>query len=173
MYICHTFAIRCAYANHTQSPGLPNPQAGFCSIGGVLEIPDAKRHNGWQKMIRDEGASVGCQIADDRGRDMKKLLMMAVCLAVAVPTLTSFASAGPIEGACNRSHRKAANRQLCGCIQQVADQTLRGSDQRRAASFFKDPEKANKTWQSKSNADDAFWERYKGFSQQAEAYCGG
>jgi hypothetical protein len=104
---------------------------------------------------------------------MKKTILMAVCVAVALPVLSSFANAGPIEGACNRSKRKASNRQLCGCIQQVADQTLRSGDQRRAAAFFKDPEKANKAWQSKTNADDAFWDRYKAFGQQAEAYCGG
>jgi hypothetical protein len=146
----------------------------FAIARRVLEKARANPHNGWQKMTQGEGALArACQIAGDRGSDMKKSILMAVCLAVAVPVFSSFASAGPIEGACNRSHRKASSRQLCGCIQQVADQTLRGSDQRRAASFFKDPEKANKTWQSKSNADDAFWDRYKAFGEQAEAYCGG
>lgn len=102
-----------------------------------------------------------------------KSVLLAVCVAVALPALSSFAAAGPIESACNRSERKASNRQLCGCIQQAADQTLRGADQRRAASFFKDPEKAHKVWMSKSKGDDAFWTRYKAFSAQAQAYCGG
>ena len=103
---------------------------------------------------------------------MMKSILWAASLAVALPVMSSFAHAGAIENACNRSDRKASNRQLCGCIQQVADQTLRGADQRRAASFFKDPEKAHKVWMSKSNADDAFWERYKAFSAQAQVYCG-
>ena len=104
---------------------------------------------------------------------MKKPLLLALCAAVAVPILTSFAVAGPIENACNHSKRKQANRQLCVCIQQVADQTLRRSDQSRAASFFRDPEKAHKVWMSKSKSDDAFWDRYKAFGAQAEAYCTG
>lgn len=104
---------------------------------------------------------------------MKKSIWLATCVALAIPVLTSFAAAGPIESACLRSDRKAANRALCDCIQQVADQTLRSSDQRRAATFFKDPDKAHKVWMSKNNSDDAFWDRYKAFGAQAEAYCAG
>ena len=109
---------------------------------------------------------------------MKKSILWAASLAVlslgvALPAMSSFASAGPIENACNRSERKAANRQLCACIQQVADMTLKGGDQRRAVAFFKDPEKAHKVWMSKTDSDDAFWDRYKAFGAQAQAYCGG
>jgi hypothetical protein len=104
---------------------------------------------------------------------MKKPVLLALCAAIAIPVLTSFAHAGPIENACNHSNRKQASRQLCGCIQQVANQTLRRSDQSRAASFFKNPDKAHKVWMSKSKSDDAFWERYKAFGAQAEAYCTG
>lgn len=100
---------------------------------------------------------------------MKKTIVLAAVLAV----LSSVAMAGPIEKACNRSDRKASNRSLCDCIQQVADMTLSNSDQRRAATFFKDPEKAHKVWMSKSRGDDAFWDRYKAFGEQAEAYCTG
>ena len=82
------------------------------------------------------------------------------------------AAAGPIETACKRSDRNAS-RQLCECIQQVADFTLRGTDQRRVAGFFKDPDKAQDVKMSKRGADDAFWDRYQAFSAQAEAYCGG
>lgn len=87
--------------------------------------------------------------------------------------LASAALAGPIERACNKSDRKAASRSLCNCIQHVADDTLSNGDQRRAVSFFKDPEKAHKVWMSKSVKDDAFWERYKAFGAKAEAMCGG
>lgn len=78
---------------------------------------------------------------------------------------------GPVEKACNRSGRDAANRSLCRCIQDVADMTLRDRDQRRAAKLFGDPDLAHKTWISKSGADDAFWDRYQVFSDQAQAFC--
>ena len=96
--------------------------------------------------------------------------ILVVVLALALPGV---AGAGPVETACNRSDRDAASRSLCACVGQVADQTLRGADQRRAAAFFRDPEKAHKAWMSKRDADDAFWERYKAFGAQAEAYCAG
>ena len=96
--------------------------------------------------------------------------ILVVVLALALP---GAAHAGPVETACNRSDRDAASRSMCACIGQVADQTLRGADQRRAAAFFRDPEKAHKAWMSKRDADDAFWERYKAFGAQAEAYCAG
>ena len=96
--------------------------------------------------------------------------ILVVVLALALP---GEAQAGPVETACNRSDRDAASRSLCACVGQVADQTLRGADQRRAAAFFRDPEKAHKAWMSKRDADDAFWERYKAFGAQAEAYCAG
>lgn len=100
-------------------------------------------------------------------------MMRAAGAAVLLCVAASAASAGPISSACMRADRDAANRQLCGCIQQVADQTLRGSDQRRVVSFFKDPDRAQDVKMSKRDADDAFWERYKAFADQAEAYCGG
>lgn len=102
-----------------------------------------------------------------------KPMLLALCAVVAIPVFTSVASAGAVENACLRSDRKAVNRQLCDCIQQVADITLQGSDQRRVATFFKDPEKAQQVRLSKSKGDDAFWDRYRAFSAQAEAYCAG
>ena len=68
---------------------------------------------------------------------------------------------------------RGGDRSLCKCIQQVADMTLSGSDQRRAAKFFKDPEAAHVTWVSQKASDDAFWDRYKTFGSQAETYCSG
>jgi hypothetical protein len=86
--------------------------------------------------------------------------------------MASAALAGPIERACNKSDRKAANRAVCDCIQQAADSTLSNGDQRRAVGFFKNPEKAHRVWMSKTKADDAFWDRYKAFGAQAETLCG-
>ena len=92
--------------------------------------------------------------------------------AVAALLLSTAAMAGPIERACMASDR-GGNRSLCGCIQQAADATLSGSDQRRAAKFFKDPERAHQTWVSQSASDEAFWDRYKQFGETAEASCAG
>lgn len=96
---------------------------------------------------------------------------LALALVVAGVSVTTGAMAGPIEKACNKSDRRAASRPVCNCIQQVADMTLQSSDQRRAAEFFKNPDKAHSTWMSKSDRDDAFWERYKQFGAYAEQYC--
>lgn len=101
---------------------------------------------------------------------MKKSLVLAAMAAVLVPAFSGAASAGPIENACMRSDR-GGNRALCGCIQQVADMTLRGGDQRRAAKFFKDPDSAQEVRMSKSDSDNEFWARYKAFGEAAEAYC--
>jgi len=104
---------------------------------------------------------------------MRPILSGAAVAALLLPLLLSAAHAGPIERACMRSDRDAANRSICACIQQVADMTLRGGDQRRAAKFFSDPDRAHEAWMSQREADDAFWERYKNFGATAEAYCAG
>lgn len=96
-----------------------------------------------------------------------KTSVLAIALMVwAAP----MAFAGPIDSACLKSGRNA-NRALCGCIQQVADQTLSRTDQRKAAKFFKDPHKAQEVRQSDRASDEAFWRRYKNFGATAEAYC--
>lgn len=104
---------------------------------------------------------------------MKKINTLAAIVALALSLSSSFATAGPIERACLSSGRDGANRSTCGCIQRVADQTLRGNDQRKAAKFFRDPDLAHEIWLSKSRSDDAFWERYQTFGATAEAYCSG
>jgi hypothetical protein len=101
-----------------------------------------------------------------------KTIVRAAASAALLFLQPGAAWAGPIERACMASDR-GGDRGLCGCIQQAADMTLSGGDQRRAAKFFKDPERAHDTWVSQSAADDAFWERYKNFGATAEAYCAG
>ena len=81
------------------------------------------------------------------------------------------ASAGPIERACTQSERGAANRQLCGCIQRVADITLDRRDQRLAAKFFRDPHKAQEIRQSDRQSHEVFWRKYRAFGSAAENYC--
>ncbi|MEH7827381.1 hypothetical protein [Gemmobacter denitrificans] len=102
---------------------------------------------------------------------MLKLVLAGAAVALAIPFLATMAHAGAVERACLRSDRGASNPAVCGCIQQVADMTLKGGDQRKAAKMMRDPDLAHEVWISKRDADDAFWERYKAFGQQAEAYC--
>jgi hypothetical protein len=82
-------------------------------------------------------------------------------------------ASGDVARACMSSHRTAANSSLCSCIQRAANQTLRGSDQTRAAELFGDPQKAQDTRQSNNSATEAFWLRYKNFAQTAETMCRG
>lgn len=95
-------------------------------------------------------------------------LAAAAAVMLLAPTL---ASAGPIERACMDGTN--GTRSVCACIQQVADMTLRGGDQRRAAKFFADPDAAQEMRISKSDSDAAFWQRYRNFGNTAEAYCAG
>lgn len=97
-----------------------------------------------------------------------KMIILAMVLTIICATL---AEAGPIESACLRSGNDNASSSLCGCIQQVADMTLGGSDQQRAARFFTDPQRAQNVRASNSAADNAFWQRYASFGDAAEEYC--
>ena len=94
-----------------------------------------------------------------------------ITAAILIGACAEVAYAGPIEQACMRSGRQAANRALCGCIQQVADMTLNGRDQRLAVKFFRDPSLAQETRQSDRSSNEAFWKRYKNFGETAEVYC--
>ena len=85
---------------------------------------------------------------------------------------TGMAEAGAIERACLSSDRPKT-RSLCGCIQQAADVTLNGRDQRTAARFFADPHRAQEVRQSDRSSHEAFWQRYQRFGATAEAYCSG
>jgi len=96
---------------------------------------------------------------------MKKLPIVIAFLAMG-----SAALAGPVDSACMRAGR-TADRALCGCIQQVADMTLTNADQRRAAAFFQDPDKAQEVRMSDRASDEDFWNRYKSFAQNAESLC--
>lgn len=81
-------------------------------------------------------------------------------------------ASGPISSACMASKRKARSRQLCGCIQAVANQNLSSSDQRLAASFYSDPQKAQDIRQSDRSSHETFWLKYKDYGQTAAASCG-
>ena len=104
---------------------------------------------------------------------MKTPILVATLVMLTAPFLATTASAGTIERACLSSDRRGADRAVCGCIQQVADMTLRDGDQRRAAKFFTDPDRAQEVRASDRDADNAFWDRYKNFGATAEVYCAG
>lgn len=80
---------------------------------------------------------------------------------------------GPISNACKASGRKGANQRVCGCIQSIANGSLTSSDQRLAAGFYKDPQKAQTVKMSKSTGHDAFWDRYKVYASRSERICKG
>ena len=100
-------------------------------------------------------------------------LTAAVTASLLLPLAATAAAAGPIEKACLNSDRRGASRAMCNCIQEAADMTLRGADQRRAAKFFSDPEEAQQVRMSDRESDNAFWDRYKAFGDSARALCAG
>jgi hypothetical protein len=97
---------------------------------------------------------------------MKRIIVIVAALLVPA-TL----DAGAIERACKSSDRKNVSRALCSCIQEAADATLTLSEQRKAAKFFKDPQKAQDTRQSDNSSNETFWKRYKNFGLTAQTYC--
>ncbi len=99
-----------------------------------------------------------------------KMILIALALTL---FCASMSEAGPIGSACMSSSRGSAQPGLCGCIQQVADQTLPSADQRRAAQFFRDPDKAQQVRMSKTDDDNAFWQRYVSFGNAAAEVCQG
>lgn len=104
---------------------------------------------------------------------MKSISFAVAALALALPLMINAAHAGPIEGVCVRSDRAQASYALCRCIDAVAQQTLTRSEQRRAASFFRDPDLAQEVRMSKRESDNVFWTRYRAFGETAEQYCAG
>ena len=98
-------------------------------------------------------------------------LVIALAAPLGVMTAPAAEAGSTIERACMKSNRRAANRPLCGCIQRVADQILTRSDQRRAAKFFKDPQKAQDMRQSDNDAHEDFWKRYRAFGNSASNVC--
>ena len=80
-------------------------------------------------------------------------------------------SASQIERACMASDRSHGDRALCGCIQDAANLTLSAKDQRLAATFFQDPDRAQEIRMSDRRSNETFWKRYKNFGATAEAFC--
>ncbi|EBA13000.1 hypothetical protein RCCS2_03924 [Roseobacter sp. CCS2] len=78
---------------------------------------------------------------------------------------------GDISRACLEADRRAASPALCSCVQQVANQSLSGSDQARAVTFFENPQLAQDTRQSDRRGDERFWDRYRAFTDLASEIC--
>ncbi|KEP69070.1 arginine transporter [Thioclava dalianensis] len=95
---------------------------------------------------------------------------LGLCAFGAAMGFVSMAAAGPIDNACMKAGR-TTNASMCSCIQQVADMTLSNRDQRRAANFFHDPDRAQDVRMSDSQSDNDFWDRYKKFASAAEGFC--
>ena len=100
------------------------------------------------------------------------LIVFSLALPAAIVLPAGEAEARRIERACNASDRRAANPALCSCIQRVADQMLTASDQRKAARFFRDPQRAQEVRKSDTPADDAFWGRWRNYARSAADICG-
>lgn len=78
---------------------------------------------------------------------------------------------GPLNRACMGSDRKARSRELCGCIQAVADSTMSGSQQRVAVNFYSDPHEAQEIRQSDNSRNEEFWRAYRAYGDAAERIC--
>ena len=94
------------------------------------------------------------------------LTLILIALTACGPRVT-----GEVGKACINGGRSAANARLCSCVQQAANQTLNGSEQIRAATFFADPQRAQDTRQSDNSASEAFWRRYRAYANSAEQAC--
>jgi len=96
---------------------------------------------------------------------------ITVSLTLLGAGLAGCAGSGAIQNACLSSGRSAASPALCSCVQQVADQSLSRSEQRRAAAFFDDPQLAQDTRQA-GGAETEFFRQYREFADRAERICG-
>lgn len=99
------------------------------------------------------------------------MLKAGAALALILGALASPLFADQIERACLKSDRGQGQRALCGCIQDAANLTLTARDQKLAATFFRDPDRAQAIRQSNRATHEAFWQRYKYFGQTAEHFC--
>ncbi|MEE9429200.1 MAG: hypothetical protein V3V25_13740 [Paracoccaceae bacterium] len=97
--------------------------------------------------------------------------LITISLTVVIG-LSGPVNAQSIEKACLRSDRQTKSRKLCGCIQEAANLTLSTKDQKLAATFYTDPQKAQDLRQSNSRSHERFWDRYKDYAEVARTFCG-
>ncbi len=102
---------------------------------------------------------------------MRAFFVLGAVAAMAACGGGTPAVTGDISDACMAGGRSAASPALCSCVQQVANQSLSGRDQSRAAVFFDEPQLAQDTRQSDRASDEAFWQRYKKFTELSSQIC--
>ncbi len=102
---------------------------------------------------------------------MKPTFLAAAIASTVIALATSAGAAQSIERACLQSGSPASSRALCGCIQDAANLTLAPAEQKLAASFFRDPAKAEEIRQSTRRTHRKFWERYKAYVETAGTFC--
>lgn len=98
-----------------------------------------------------------------------RIHLLAASAALILTSAT--AQAGPITRACMDSDRNARSYALCGCLQQVANQTLDRGDQRLAAKIFRKPQMAQDIKMSDNSSHEVFWQKYKAFGATATQTC--
>lgn len=102
---------------------------------------------------------------------MTKPIFAALVAAVLIATTPAQLSAGVMTRACMKSDRNGVSRSMCRCIQKVANKNLSRSDQKLAATFIKEPHKAQEVRQSDRRSHEIFWKRYKSFGSVASKNC--
>lgn len=102
---------------------------------------------------------------------MTKFLAAPLLALMLVPALPHLGDANTLNRACMRSDRDGATRQMCRCIQKTANKSLSRADQRLAASFIKDPHRAQEIRQSDQRSHEIFWKRYKKFETSVVSSC--
>jgi len=102
---------------------------------------------------------------------MTRFLAAPLLALMLIPALPQPVDANTLNRACLRSDRDGATRQLCRCIQKTANKSLSRADQKLAASFIKEPHKAQEIRQSDRRSHEIFWKRYKEFETKVVASC--
>lgn len=102
---------------------------------------------------------------------MMKFVMASAVALMLVAALPDTSFANTMNRACLRSDRDGATRKMCRCIQKVANKSLSRADQKLAASFIKEPHKAQEIRQSNRRSHEIFWKRYKAFGETVTSSC--
>lgn len=97
---------------------------------------------------------------------MRAILPLAGVLAI----LATMSVAGPLGSSCLSSGR-SVSQPLCASIQNVADMTMSGRDQKLAARLIADPKKVEAIRGSASSRNRDFWAQYQSFADAAGSLC--
>ncbi len=98
-------------------------------------------------------------------------ILISVSVLATVPLMTAPADAGWISDACLRANRDAASKEVCTCIDEVAQISLTRAERKKVSKFFRDPHKTQIIRASDRRSDKKFWERYQTFGARARQIC--